>query len=140
MTDLEIIHQFAEQNMLVERYLLKELTGADLEDFEQHLFQCDTCFDQVKAGRAFMANISAEPSLWQRLKQRIRESWARHFSVVGCAALLQLGPPPQSPPPPMRSPFWEGFGIALSISLAIAAIGVFAFAVYQQHFSKRRKP
>jgi len=136
MNDLEIIHQFAEQNMLVEKYLLKELTGADLEDFEQHLFQCDTCFDQVKAGCAVIASIFPEPrkGFWRR----IHEFWTRHFSVVACVAVLQLGPPPS--PPPMRSPFWEGFGIAVSLSLAIAAIGVFAHAVYHQHFSKRRKP
>ena len=60
MNDLEIIHQFAEQNMLVEKYLLKELTGADLEDFERHLFECQTCFDQVKAGQILAENISGD--------------------------------------------------------------------------------
>jgi hypothetical protein len=57
MTDTQKIHQFAEQNMLVEKYLLGELGGANLEDFEQHLFECSICFYQVKAGQEFAAHI-----------------------------------------------------------------------------------
>ena len=60
MTDTQKIHQFAEQNMLVERYLLKELSGADLEDFEQHMFECSICFEEVKTGQAFIANVSPD--------------------------------------------------------------------------------
>jgi hypothetical protein len=81
MTDTEIIHQFATQNMLVERYLLGELSGADLEDFEQHMFECSICFEEVKAGQEFKEGIAGDvssddprKSLWQRIK----EFWAAH--------------------------------------------------------------
>lgn len=79
MTDIEIIHQFAERNMLVEKYLLNELAGADLEDFEQHLFECEICFEAAKAGQAFTENISRQPR--KSLVQRIKEFWASHFSM-----------------------------------------------------------
>jgi hypothetical protein len=78
MTDTETIHQFAKQNMLVERYLLGELTGADLEDFEQHMFDCQICFEEWKAGLEFKESLKSgavyssdlpQKSLWQRIKE-----------------------------------------------------------------------
>ena len=77
MTDTETIHRFAEQNLLVEKYLLGELGGADLEDFELHVYECPICFQAVKAGLAFRqslrAGVSADEipskSLWQRIKE-----------------------------------------------------------------------
>jgi hypothetical protein len=75
VTDCETIHEFAVKNMLVEKYLLGELVGADLEDFEQHMFECSICFDSVKAGQAFTQSIAAgvapipRKGLWQRIKK-----------------------------------------------------------------------
>jgi hypothetical protein len=57
MTDMQIIHQFAEQNMLPEKYLLGELSGADLEDFEQHMQKCSICSQAVKDGRSLTRAI-----------------------------------------------------------------------------------
>lgn len=75
MTDTEKIHRFAEQNLLIERYLLGELGGADLEDFEQHMFECSICFEEVKAAQAFrkalrssMSGAAPRKSLWQRIQ------------------------------------------------------------------------
>lgn len=59
MTDTQKIHQFAVQNKLAERYLLDELEGADKEDFEQHFWQCASCFEQVKAGQELKDHIAA---------------------------------------------------------------------------------
>jgi len=78
MAETEIIHDFAVKNMLVERYLLGELTGPDLEDFVIHMYACSICFDQVQTGRVFIqgvadtANAPANKSLWQRTKQLFR--------------------------------------------------------------------
>jgi len=74
MTDTETIHHFAKQNLLVERYLLGELGGADLEDFEQHMFQCSICFEEVKTGQVFKEGLAVDSdlphkSLWQRIKE-----------------------------------------------------------------------
>jgi hypothetical protein len=87
MTDTQKIHQFAEQNMLVEKYLLGELTGPDLEDFEQHVFECAICFEEVKTGQAFTQHLAAAASTaelpcgrplimqwWQRIKEFFRRN------------------------------------------------------------------
>jgi anti-sigma factor RsiW len=81
MTDTQLLHQFAVQNLLPEKYLLGELSGADLEDFERHIFECETCFETVKAGQVFTetiaAGVSAPRTSWW---QRIKEFCARTFS------------------------------------------------------------
>jgi anti-sigma factor RsiW len=78
MTDTQKIHKFAEQNMLVEKYLLGELSGADREDFEQHIFDCAICFEEVKTGQAFIAHVPAAPrgsmQWWQRIKDFFRRN------------------------------------------------------------------
>lgn len=80
MTDTEKIHRFAEQNLLIERYLLGELGGADLEDFEQHMFECSICFEEVKAAQAFKEGIAQHVSgaaPRKSLRQRIQDWWNR---------------------------------------------------------------
>jgi len=52
-----IDHQQAIQDMMAERYLLGELAGSDLDSFEQHLFDCSTCFEQVRAGTEFVSYL-----------------------------------------------------------------------------------
>jgi hypothetical protein len=47
-------HQDAVQEMAVERYLLGELTGASLDNFEEHLFECSECTADVKSGATFI--------------------------------------------------------------------------------------
>lgn len=96
MNDVKTIHRFAEQNMLVERYLLRELAGADLEDFEQHLFQCAICFEAVKAGKAFTESLASvylrkgSPGLMASLWQRVREFCTAHFSKAHGGTLMSL--------------------------------------------------
>jgi putative zinc finger protein len=63
----EITHQFAEEYMLVERFLLNELTEAERDRFERHMFNCTTCFERVRVGQVFAENISApEVRNWRR--------------------------------------------------------------------------
>jgi hypothetical protein len=74
MTATEIIHEFSKQNMLPERYLLGELKGMDLEDFERHMWECQACFEEVKAGQELKQHLAAgvsAPALgwWQRLRK-----------------------------------------------------------------------
>lgn len=52
-----IDHQQAIKNMMAERYLLGELSEADLEAYEAHLFDCQICFDQVRAGTEFVSHL-----------------------------------------------------------------------------------
>jgi hypothetical protein len=53
-------HQDALQEMAVERYLLGELSGASLDSFEEHLFECSECTMDVKAGTTFIDAARAE--------------------------------------------------------------------------------
>jgi hypothetical protein len=53
-------HQEALQEMAVERYLLGELNGASLDSFEEHLFECQECTADVKAGASFIEAARTE--------------------------------------------------------------------------------
>jgi hypothetical protein len=47
-------HEDAIREMAVEQYLLGELSGASLDRFEEHLFDCQECAAELKAGSAFL--------------------------------------------------------------------------------------
>ena len=53
-------HQVAVREKLAERYLLRELEGADRESFEEHYFSCELCADDVRAGAQFIEGAKAE--------------------------------------------------------------------------------
>jgi hypothetical protein len=53
-------HQEALQEMAVEQYLLGELRGASLDRFEDHLFDCSECTNDVKAGVTFLDSARTE--------------------------------------------------------------------------------
>jgi hypothetical protein len=55
-------HQEALREMAVERYLLGELSGASLDSFEEHLFECSECTMDVKAGVTFIDGARTELS------------------------------------------------------------------------------
>jgi hypothetical protein len=60
-----ISHDDAVKNLMAERYLLGELTTAERDKYEEHLFSCVACFEQVKAGTEFVSHlrhIESEPS------------------------------------------------------------------------------
>jgi hypothetical protein len=50
-------HEEAIKNFTVERYLLGELTESDRDAYEEHLFSCPVCFEQVKAGTEFVGQV-----------------------------------------------------------------------------------
>ncbi len=52
-----IDHQEAVKNLMAERYLLGELNAGEREAYEEHLFSCDSCFEQVKAGTEFVSHL-----------------------------------------------------------------------------------
>ncbi|HEY2499134.1 MAG TPA: zf-HC2 domain-containing protein [Candidatus Angelobacter sp.] len=52
-----IDHDEAMQNMIAERYLLGELSEGDRDAYEEHLFACPICFEQVKAGSEFVGHL-----------------------------------------------------------------------------------
>lgn len=50
-------HQEAVKNLMAERYLLGELNAGEREAYEEHLFSCNACFEQVKAGTEFVGHL-----------------------------------------------------------------------------------
>jgi hypothetical protein len=52
-------HETAVQTKATERYFLGELTGADLEGFEDHFFMCAECAEDVRTLTVFTANAKA---------------------------------------------------------------------------------
>jgi len=73
-------HQDALREMAVERYLLGELSGASLDSFEEHLFECAECAADVKAGTTFVDAARAELSVPQRVIVSQVESVSRWLS------------------------------------------------------------
>jgi hypothetical protein len=57
MNERPIEHEEAVKNMMAERYLLGELNASQRDAYEEHLFSCDACFEQVKAGTEFVGHL-----------------------------------------------------------------------------------
>lgn len=47
--------------MAAERYLLNEMTPAECEAFEAHIFYCNKCFQSLKSGVEFIDGIRRSP-------------------------------------------------------------------------------
>jgi hypothetical protein len=140
MTPTETIHQFAVQNMLPEKYLLGELSGADLEDFEQHMFECSICFDAVEACQVFTQSIAAgvsapRTSWWQRIK-----GFFTGRTTLMLSMFFQLGPLPSPPPPEierMEFEFWAQACLWLLGLVILAAVVFFLLFTYSDRFRER---
>jgi anti-sigma factor RsiW len=52
-----INHDEAVKDLMAERYLLGELNTVDRDAYEEHIFSCDACFEQVKIGTEFVAQL-----------------------------------------------------------------------------------
>jgi hypothetical protein len=73
-------HQEALQEMAVERYLLGELSGASLDNFEEHLFECSECAMDVKMGGSFIDAARTELSVPRKVAAPHVESTRRWTS------------------------------------------------------------
>jgi hypothetical protein len=93
MTARIMEHEEAIKNLTAERYLLGELTANDREAYEEHLFSCPACFEQVKAGAEFVGHLRragvddpvaevAQPRWPQSLRSMLRPAPA--FALAAC--------------------------------------------------------
>jgi hypothetical protein len=57
MTARIINHDDAIKNLMAERYLLGELNTEERDAYEEHLFSCNACFEQVQAGTEFVSHL-----------------------------------------------------------------------------------
>jgi hypothetical protein len=74
-------HQEALQEMAVERYLLGELSGASLDSFEEHLFECSECATDVKTGVTFIDAARTELNVpWKVSAPQSARRWTFWFT------------------------------------------------------------
>jgi hypothetical protein len=89
-----INHDEAVKDLMAERYLLGELNTAERDAYEQHLFSCDACFEQVKAGTEFVGHLrqigteQLQPSLVPGFISRIMTSLGQPVTIAACALLI----------------------------------------------------
>jgi Putative zinc-finger len=93
MSGQMIDHQEAVKNLMAERYLLGELNAGEREAYEEHLFSCDACFEQVKAGTEFVGHLrrmgteEPRPALAPGFIARLMTSLRQPLMVAACALL-----------------------------------------------------
>jgi hypothetical protein len=130
--EYEMTHQDALQGMAVERYLLRELSGASLESFEEHIFECPECAADVKAGLVFLDAARMElrvPARVAKTESKSVRSWASWFGspwVLGpalAACLLILGVQTFVVQPHMRSELAQVESPAVLNPLVLANAG-----------------
>lgn len=80
-------HTEVDRTLAVERYLLNEMSGPELEDFEEHIFSCRQCAEEVRSGAAFFDNARAvfedelAESRGQVQGRAVRVRWWDRFSL-----------------------------------------------------------
>jgi hypothetical protein len=52
-------HAEAVRKLALEQYFLGELSGPELEEFEEHFFGCPECVEALEIGTGFMQNARA---------------------------------------------------------------------------------
>jgi Putative zinc-finger len=93
-------HQEALREMAVERYLLGELSGASLDSFEEHLFECSECAMDVKAGVTFIDAARTDLNVPQKAAPRVERArrWTSWFispwvlapALAACLLILAI--------------------------------------------------
>jgi hypothetical protein len=86
---------------MAERYLLGELNAGEREAYEEHLFSCDACFEQVKAGTEFVGHLrrigteeprpALVPGFMANVMTNLRQSvTAAAFVLLACVSGLSV--------------------------------------------------
>ena len=107
-------HAFPDREHAAERYLLGEMSDADREQYEAHVFSCAECADEVRTTAAFLDDLETQvvPPAGRRP--------ARAAAVT---------PDRPAPAGRLRSLFWPlPAGAAVAAGLLVAVIGYQAFA------------
>jgi len=88
-------HDEVTRTLAVERYLLGELSGSEMDDFEEHMFICAACAEAVTSGATFVDNareVLREPLVFRPAPARL--PWWKRFSfpvlAPSFAALMLL--------------------------------------------------
>jgi hypothetical protein len=82
-------HQEAIETHAAEGYLLGDLTAAEHEAFEEHFFDCDTCFADVRAGATVMSAVRADARADTVAAEPVPRKYHR-FAYVAAAASMAV--------------------------------------------------
>lgn len=91
-------HTEVDRTLAVDRYLLGEMSGAELEDFEEHIFSCRQCAEDVSSGATFFDNaravfrdeLSESPATARAAAGRVRSWWSRFTLPMLAPAFASL--------------------------------------------------
>jgi Putative zinc-finger len=110
-------HQEIQANEIIEQYVRGKLTTAERRAFQEHLFECDECFQQAEVSARFVAGVR-EASRTGLLPAHHQPDHAR---TVGASLIQGWG---------FR---WAMPALAASLLIAIALIGWWALTLRRQN-------
>jgi hypothetical protein len=105
-------HEQAVEEMATERYLLDELSPEQRDAFEEHMFECQECALDVRAGNVFLTEAKAQ------------------LPELTAPAVSQAPGRPKFGPTPARAkkPWWSIFAVpAFALPALAALLAVIAF-------------
>ena len=110
-------HQEIQANEIIEQYVRGKLTAAERRAFQEHLFECDECFQQAEVSARFVAGVR-EASRTGLLTAHDQRERAR---TVGAWSN------------PVWAFRWVAPALAASLLIAIALIGWWALSLRRQN-------
>ena len=99
-----------DQSEIIEHYLLGRLDEPARDEFEQHFFACERCFDRVQTLRALRSELKATAAALRAEPSRPSGVWAWKWAWAPALAMLAVtaiiasvffrsGPPSEKTPP-----------------------------------------
>jgi hypothetical protein len=94
-----IDHEEATRNLMAERYLLSELTEEERGSYEEHLFSCQDCFEQIKVGTELVSQIRqlgpdtahSMPGFMSRIIKNVSQPFtASVFALLICVSAFNV--------------------------------------------------
>ena len=77
---------------ILERYVLGQLTDPERDEFEQHYFDCDSCFSQLQSGLALQEELWLHPpARTQTRGATFRRCWVWTPALAAMVLLVTLG-------------------------------------------------
>ncbi len=95
-------HQQIQDNEVIERYVRQTLTPAERQEFQEHFFECDECFEQTQLTAHFIAGVreASESGVLAAVQTEsipvatraaaFNQWWARSWLMPALAACLLL--------------------------------------------------
>ncbi|HSR51481.1 MAG TPA: hypothetical protein VLV83_11675 [Acidobacteriota bacterium] len=95
-------HEYIEENQIVDRYLMEQLSDQEREAFEDHYLHCARCQDDLEAARALRGGLKAAAGRgWAQTPSELEGGWGSRrrprplwtLAAVAVLAALLLLPP-----------------------------------------------